>query len=172
MTWLIGLLCAAATTLSAQDLNPQLRLADDLDYPGEGYCIDVIGVGASARQDLPLVMHNCIPNKRTLDRYAFVDIDRIYMPGYDACVTALGVTTVLPGVPLMLRPCGVDESFLFADRFQRFERTQNDQLRLVGSDLCLAAGHSSRHTYNRAHRWRTLTLETCSTVPPALSVWN
>ncbi|MEM8821031.1 MAG: hypothetical protein AAGE90_16125 [Pseudomonadota bacterium] len=46
---------------------PQIRLANDLGSPGEGYCIDVVGVGRDARADLPLVVHNCLPKRGSAD---------------------------------------------------------------------------------------------------------
>jgi len=149
-----------------------MRLIDDLDYPGEGYCIDVRGVGQTARTDLPLVMHNCLPDRRSTDRMAVLRNGRIEMPAYDACVTALGGFNVLPGIPVMLRPCGTSESFLPAERFQTFERTDQNQLRLSGSSLCLAAGAVSDRTFSPSDRWRNLTLEPCNEVPLSLSAWQ
>lgn len=175
-TYALSLVLAANLVASlpalADQAAAQMRLLDDLDFPGEGYCIDVPGVGQTARTDLPLVMHNCLPERGSIDRIAEERDGRIYMPAYDACVTALGVWSVLPGVPVMLRPCGENESFLQADPFQKFERTADNQLRLAGSSLCLTAGADSDRTYSPTHRWRTLTLEDCAEVPLALSAWK
>ncbi|MEM7528587.1 MAG: hypothetical protein AAF416_13030 [Pseudomonadota bacterium] len=151
---------------------PQLRLADDLGFPDEGYCIDVIGVGQSARADLPLIVHNCLPERGSVDRMAVLRDGRIEMPAFDACVTAFGVRTPLPGAPVILRPCGIDESFLPVTALQRFERTEDGQLRLANTDLCLVAGPDAAPTFSASHRWRTLTLERCAAAPPALSVWE
>jgi len=150
----------------------QMRLLDDLDFPGEGYCIDVPGVGPTARTDLPLVLHNCLPARKSVDRIAEERDGRIHMPAYDACVTAFGVMNVLPGVPVILRKCGTNESFLPADRFQKFERTRENRLRLVGTGLCLAAGQESDRTFSSEHRWRTLTLQLCATTPLSHSAWK
>ncbi len=168
----IGAILAIFSCAAASASGSQMRLLDDLDYPGEGYCIDVPGVGQTARTDLPLVLHNCLPARNSADRLAEERDGRIYMPTYDACVTAFGVMNVLPGVPVVLRKCGAIESFLPADRFQRFVRTTENQLRLVGTDLCLAAGHESDRTFSSEHRWRTLTLQSCAAVPLSHSVWK
>ncbi|MEM9277387.1 MAG: RICIN domain-containing protein [Pseudomonadota bacterium] len=157
---------------AANQNNPQMRLLDDLDYPGEGYCIDVPGIGQTARIDLPLVMHNCLPDRNSLDRFALEFDGRIRMPAYEACITAFGVFSPLPGVPVILRECGVTESFLRADKFQKFKRNAENQLRLDGTNLCLSAGPVSDKTYSANHRWRTLTLENCTDVPLSLSVWK
>ncbi|MEM8818980.1 MAG: hypothetical protein AAGE90_05565 [Pseudomonadota bacterium] len=170
----VFLVALAAVSLSSLNAaaNPQMRLADELDFPGEGYCIDVLGVGATARTDLPLVVHNCIPGRQTEDRVAVYRDGRIEMPAYDACVTAIGVTAPLPGSAVMLRPCGGHESFLPADALQWFDRTSEGRLRLRGSDLCLTAGPDSAATFSASHRWRTLTMTGCATAPLALSVWD
>ncbi|MEM9780928.1 MAG: hypothetical protein AAF899_00490 [Pseudomonadota bacterium] len=166
------LLSVAAERPSVAQSGPQLRLADDLDFPGEGYCVDVVGVGAGARADLPLVAHNCLPERNVADRIVVQRDDTLVMPSYDACVTAFGVTAPLPGSPLILRPCGGREHFLPAGALQRFERTAEDRLRLAGTALCLAVGPDAAPTYSAVHRWRTLTMERCDTVPAALSVWD
>ncbi len=171
MRWLalcLGLLCGPAT---AQDV-PQLRLADDLDMPSDGYCIDVLGVGPTARADLPLVAHNCLSARGSVDRMAVFEDGRIEMPAFDACVTAFGVTAPLAGSPLILRPCGARESFLPADELQRFERTTQGRLRLSGSALCLTVGPEAAPTFDSTHRWRTLTMEHCTDAAPERSVWR
>ena len=155
----------------AQDA-PQLRLADDLDFPGEGYCIDVPGVGDTARTDLPLVAHNCLPERNSVDRVALERDGRLVMLAFDACVTAFGVNTALPGSPVLLRPCGVSESFLPSDRLQRFEKTPENRLRLRGTALCLTVGTDAAPTFSPVHRWRTLTMEVCTAVPLSRSVWD
>ena len=156
---------------AAQEV-PQLRLADDLDMPGDGYCVDVLGVGSTARADLPLVAHNCLAARGSVDRLATFDDGRIEMPAFDACVTAFGVTAPLPGSPLVLRPCGARENFLPADELQRFERTARGRLRLSGSALCLSVGVESAPTFSASHRWRTLTMERCVDADIARSVWR
>ena len=144
-------------TASAQ----QLRLEDPLDFPQEGYCVDVLGVGDTARADLPLVAHNCLPGRESVDRIVTEQDGRLYMPAFDACLTAFGVTTALPGSPVILRPCGARESFLPADQLQRFEWTDENRLRLTSTSLCLTIGGDAHPTFSPSHRWRTLTMETC-----------
>ncbi|MEM8792467.1 MAG: hypothetical protein AAGE80_12680 [Pseudomonadota bacterium] len=165
----LGLMLAAA---AGAQTPSQMRLADTLDFPGEGYCIDVLGVGQTARADLPLVVHNCLPERGSVDRVAVFRDGRIEMPAFGACVTAFGVVTPLPGVPVILRPCGTDESFLPAGQLQRFARTPEGRLRLEGTALCLSAGPDAAPTFSASHRWRTLTMERCATAPLPLSVWE
>lgn len=156
---IIGLVLASIVPIAA--LAQQLRLADPLDFPDEGYCVDVIGVGETARDDLPLVAHNCLPARGSVDRIAIVKDGRFYMPAFDACLTAFGVTTALPGSPVILRPCGAQESFLPADQLQRLEWTVDNRLQLAGTSLCLTVGADAHKTYSASHRWRTLTMEIC-----------
>lgn len=165
------LLTLGVAGLVAADAVPQLRLADDLDRPGDGYCLDVVGVGASARADLPLVAHNCLTARGSVDRMAVLRGGRIEMPAFGACVTAFGVVAPLPGAPLLLRPCGVRESFLLSGDMQRFDHTEAGQLRLAGSTLCLTVGADAAPTFSSTHRWRVLTMERCAAAPRARSVW-
>lgn len=169
-----GFLCllAALTTAALADVPPQMRLADDLDFPGEGYCIDVVGVGATARTDLPLVVHNCLPERGSVDRVVLERDGRLVFPAYDACVTAFGVVAPLPGSAVILQPCGARGSFLPADRLQRFEQTPQNRLRLRDTALCLTAGPDAARTLSATHRWRTLTMERCDSAPAALSIWR
>ncbi len=165
---LLALLCAGPAFAQAP---PQLRLADDLDFSGEGYCVDVLGVGDTARADLPLVAHNCLPERNSSDRVVVKGGGRLRMPAFDACLTAFGVVIPLPGSPVILRPCGTRESFLPATNLQRFVREENGHLRLEGSNLCLTVGADVARTFLPTHRWRTLTVEDCATAPAARSVW-
>lgn len=151
---------------------PQMKLSDDLDRPGEGYCIDVLGVGPSARIDLPLVVHNCLPQLPRVDRHAVFENGRILFPAFNACVTVFGVVSPLPGAAVILRTCGAQESFLPADRLQMFERNPSDQLQLAGTNLCLTAGPDAARTFSASDRWRTLTVAPCATAPASLSVWD
>lgn len=160
-----------STAFAAENWS-QMRLADDLDFPSEGYCIDVIGVGRTARIDLPLVLHNCLPTLDSVDRIALEQKGRIYMPAFDACVTALGIRKPLPGVPLLLRKCGGNENFFDISDLQQFNRTTKNQLQLTGTNLCLTGGRVADRTYSPTHRWRTLTLEICSEAPTELSTWR
>ncbi|XWN30543.1 MAG: hypothetical protein ROR55_24215 [Devosia sp.] len=164
--------CCALATAAAQESAPQMRLADPLDRPGESYCIDVLGVGDTARADLPLVVHNCLPERASSDRIVIEHDGRLVMPAFDACVTAFGVKAPLPGSPLILRPCGSAESFLPADSLQRFTRTSKGQLRLAGTDLCLTVGVHAAPTFSANHRWRILTMEDCRTADLSRSAWQ
>jgi hypothetical protein len=35
-----------------------VRLIDQLDWPNDGYCLDILGANATLRVDLPLFIHN------------------------------------------------------------------------------------------------------------------
>lgn len=168
---LVGTCCLLAAAF-ASETAPQMRLVDELDRPGEGYCIDVLGVGDTARADLPLVAHNCLPERASADRIVIARDGRLVMPAFDACVTAFGVISPQPGSPVILRPCGVSESYLPAASLQRFTRTSAGQLRLSGTDLCLTIGEDAAPTFSPNHRWRTLTMEACAAVPLRRSAWQ
>ena len=157
----VGALGISVLASAAAAQTPQLRLDDPLDFPQEGYCVDVLGVGATARADLPLVAHNCLPHRESADRIVTIRQGRLFMPAFDACLTAFGVTTALPGSPIVLRPCGARESFLPADQLQRFEWTGEGRLRLARTNLCLTIGPDAHRTYSPTHRWRTLSMEQC-----------
>ncbi len=175
ITWRCGMALLLGWALGLPALgqeNPQVRLADPLDFPREGYCIDVVGVGATARTDLPLVAHNCLPERRVADRMVVEREGQLYFPGYDACLTAFGVRAPLPGAAVILQPCGGGGAFLPRGPNQAFERTDTGQLRLAGTALCLTVGPDAAPTLSPSHRWRTLTMETCATADPALSVWE
>ncbi|MEM8654121.1 MAG: hypothetical protein AAGF36_05200 [Pseudomonadota bacterium] len=169
---LAGLLALGLAAEAWAQALPQMKLSDDLDRPGEGYCIDVLGVGPSARIDLPLVVHNCLPDLPRVDRHAIFEDGRIIFPAFNACVTAFGVVSPLPGAAVILRPCGAQESFLPADRLQKFERNPSDQLQLADTTLCLTAGPDAARTFSASDRWRTLTVEPYATAPAALSIWD
>ncbi|MBW4706342.1 RICIN domain-containing protein [Roseobacter sp. YSTF-M11] len=166
------LIVLGATGVAAAQALPQVKLTNDLDRPGEGYCIDILGVGPTARADLPLVAHNCLPDLPRVDRHAVFTDGRIRFPAFEACVTAFGVVTPLPGAPVILRPCGASESFLPAADLQRFTFNLAGQFQLVGSDLCLTVGAMSARTFSASDRWRTLTMQMCSDGPAELSKWN
>lgn len=161
-------LCASAVAQGA----PQLRLSDDLDRPGESYCLDVLGVGTSARADLPLVVHNCLPERGSEDRIAIERDGKIFMPAFGVCVTAFVVVAPLPGSPVILRECGVEESLLPAASLQSFSRDLQNRLQLRGTDLCLTVGPDVARTFSRNDRWRTLTMETCGGVPIQRQAWR
>jgi len=147
-----------------------LRLVDRLDRPSDGYCLDVLGAGGQFRTDMPLMAHNC---KADAAPDGLVDLradGTLYMPAFDACVTAMGVNrSVLPGAVLILKPCGARVPFLNADGFQRFDMVDG-QMRLRGQNVCLRVGASSDRTFSASHTWRTLFMDSCS-APNALSRW-
>lgn len=160
-------------TLAFAQQNDQLRLTDGLDMPSEGYCIDVVGAGGNIRTDLPLVVHNCLPNAPVPDRNVVFRLDgTIYFPAFKKCATVFGVNGVLPGSPLMLADCGVRQPFLNAQRLQTFVPSDDGQLQLENSTLCLSAGSEAAPTYSPVHRWRTLSMQPCDEISGPLSHWD
>lgn len=151
----------------------ELRLVNRLDRPSEGYCLDIIGAGSAIRFDMPLAAHNCVPGIHP-DRIVAIRHDgTIHFPAFDGCATVMGLNDrALPGAALMIKPCGQDTAFLEAQRFQDFEHRGNGRLALSGTDLCIVVGDESHSTYNRTHRWRTLFVDACGSVPIARSAWG
>jgi len=160
--------------ISLQSSPQYLQLKDRLDRPNDGYCLDVVGSGKHIRLDMPLTAHNCKGPQVYADEVVRYRKDQsLYFPAYDVCVTAMGVNDkALSGNALMLKSCGVEQPFLNAKRFQKFEFNSKGQLKLVGSELCIVAGSDSHTTYSLAHRWRSLFLLTCEEVKLKHSVWN
>lgn len=72
----------------------------------------------------------------------------------------------------MLKGCGANSPFLNATRFQQFEVTTENQIRLKNSDLCIVAGEESHTTYSLEHKWRSLFMAKCKDSPLKLSQWK
>jgi hypothetical protein len=151
-----------------------LQLQDKLDRPVDGYCLDVVGSGDHVRFDMPLTAHNCKGPQVFFDEVVQFRADgTLYFPAYDLCVTVMGNNaTALPKNALMLKGCGAREPFLTAKHLQHFEWTEEQRVRLKGSDLCIVAGSVSQDTFSPDHRWRSLYVEVCSQAAPALSRWQ
>ncbi len=167
-------LFGSAQALS-QPTSPQyLQLKDRLDRPSDGYCLDVVGSGKHIRLDMPLTAHNCKGPQVYADEVVQHRSDQsLYFPAYDGCVTAMGINDkALSGSALMLKPCGVEQPFLNAKKFQKFEFNTKGQVKLVGSQLCLVSGAESHTTYSLAHRWRSLFLLPCAEAKIEHSVWS
>ena len=155
-----------------------LELADRLDRPRDGYCLDLPGSGEWVDFSMPLNVHNCKrPGLFADEAVTFAAPGPIRFPAYGGCVTAVGLNgRSLPGAPVMLRPCADDPdapaSPFVAASLQRFERTGEGRIALAGTGLCLTAGTESAATFSPSHRWRALTLERCEAAPPERSVWR
>ena len=159
----------------SETLKPKyLQLKDRLDRPSDGYCIDVAGSGNYIRFDVPLTAHNCKGPQPYADEVIEYRNDKsIYFPAYNGCVTVMGINDkALSGNALMLKGCGIEEPFLNAKNFQKFEFNTKGQLQLVGSHLCMSAGDESHTTYSLEHRWRSLLMLPCSAVEASRSVWQ
>lgn len=157
----------------AHDTPGYLRLADSLDRPDDGYCLDVVGAGGSFRPDMPLVSHNCKPGRAPDGMLAYREDGSLFFPAFNACVTAMGVNRkALPGSALMLKPCGAEEAFLRAANFQSFEHRPDGRLELADSGLCMTVGSQSAETFSPTHAWRTLFLAPCGEAPEARSRWR
>jgi len=155
-----------------------LMLADRLDRPDDGYCLDVPGSGDWVNFTVPLTAHNC-KEGRFADESVVFDVSPgpIRFPAYDGCVTAVGIMGAsLPGAAVMLRQCAFDPEARmdpFVDKaLQIFEHREDGRIALAKTDLCLTAGPRSDRTFSAAHRWRPLSLAVCSTTDPTLSVWQ
>lgn len=172
----VALMVVAVSGAPATGQEPEighLRLVDRLDRPVDGYCLDILGVGSRLRVDLPVFAHNCKPGLTPDSAVAITEAGEIVFAALDLCVTVFGVNRgSLPGSPILLRECAGAASFFDAGRFQRFTFEENGQVRLEGSDLCLAVGEEADSTFSAADRWRALTVETCAETPAALSAWE
>lgn len=91
-------------------------------------------------------------------------------------MTALGRNgRSLAGMPLLTRAChdtpaGRDDPFVSRE-LQSFSHRDDRRIELVGTGLCLAVGEQSDTTFSPDHRWRSLFLAPCETVPPERSAW-
>ena len=150
-----------------------VRLKDRLDRPQDGYCFDILGTGSNLRLELPLFAHNCKGGATPDSSVVYTSKGHLVFPAAAVCVTAFGVNnTVLPGVPVLLRPCGYQKPFFEASRLQEFDYLENGQLKLRGHGLCVTVGDESSHTYSPHDRWRVLLLDACSDTPLTHSAWE
>jgi hypothetical protein len=152
------LLIGSVQALSQPELKQYLQLKDRLDRPSDGYCLDVVGSGKHIRLDMPLTAHNCKGPQIYADEVVqYRSNQSLYFPAYDGCVTVMGLNDkALAGNALMLKACGVEQPFLNAKHFQRFEFNSKGQIQFIGSHLCIVAGTESHTTYSPEHRWRSL----------------
>lgn len=166
-------LATTVTAAAQEETLGHLHLKDRLDRPIDGYCLDILGVGRNLRTDVPIFAHNCKPGLTPDSAVVLRDDGKIAFPAVDLCVTASGVNSrALPGVAIILRPCGGRASFFEATRLQTFDFEDDGRMRLRGSDLCLAAGPVSDVTYSAQDRWRVLTVENCAETPARLIRWE
>lgn len=167
-------LVQAPFSLSQQKATQYLQLKDKLDRPLDGYCLDVVGSGQYIRFDMPLTAHNCKGPQVYADEVVEYRTDKtLYFPAYKGCVTVMGLNDrALSGNSLMLKECGIEQPFLNAKNFQRFEFNEAGQIRLEGSQLCVAVGDESHTTYSKEHRWRNLFVTKCDLVQPKYSSWR
>ena len=176
----LSVLTASATflvpfiTVNAANLDSiHVRLKDRLDRPNDGYCFDILGTGETLRVDLPLFIHNCKPFATSDSTVIYTSKGQLVFPAPNVCVTAFGVNnTVLPGSSVLLRPCDERAAFYDTADLQKFDHTENGQLKLRGFDLCLTSGNKSSRTYSPDDRWRVLSLETCSSTSLSHSAWE
>ena len=150
-----------------------LRLLDRLDRPEDGYCVDILGTPRNLRVDVPLFAHNCKPFLTVDSAIIFTSTGFIKFPAVDRCLTVAGVnSSALPGASILLRKCNEILPFFETVELQRFTHHKDGSLSVLGSKLCLAVGRQSAATYSQYHRWRTLFVDDCATVEPALSQWE
>lgn len=162
---------AASSASSASGAH--LRLLDRLDRPGDGYCVDILGVGDTLRIDLPLFAHNCKPRLTNDSAVVFTSDGLIRFPAVDRCITVAGVNSAaLPGASILLRPCNESIPFFESSALQRFTLRDDGRLVLRESALCLTVGSRSATTYSSSDRWRTLFIDDCARADPARSRWE
>ena len=168
------LLVGSGQALSQPEPKQYLQLKDRLDRPSDGYCLDVVGSGKHIRLDMPLTAHNCKgPQIYSDEVFQYRSNQSLYAPAYDGCVTVMGLNDkALAGNALMLKACGVEQPFLNAKNFQKFEFNSKGQIQLIGSHLCIAAGAESHTTYSPEHRWRSLLMLSCAEADLTHSVWQ
>lgn len=170
-------ICLFAGTLLAQP-QPYLALADRLDRPEDGYCIDVAGAGDWIDPTIPLSAHNCKGPGAYPDQAVRYDAasGQIRFYRLNVCMTALGrAGRTLPQMPLLVQPCvdpraPVPRPFAHA-ALQAFDFRSDGRLALRGTDLCVVAGARSDTTFSPLDRWRALLMAACADAPRALSVW-
>ncbi len=180
MRYAILALCAfiATPAVAWQEGAGYLELADRLDRPEDGYCLDLPGSGEWVDFSMPLNAHNCKRPGFFADEAVTFDAPGVIrFPAYEGCVTAVGLNGAsLPGAPVMLRPCAseidTDRAPFIAESLQIFDHREDGRIELLGADLCLTVGVESAPTFSPVHRWRALTLERCGAAPAARSVWT
>lgn len=171
--YLFVILIIVTTASSASTEIVHVRLIDRLDRPNDGYCLDILGTGQNLRLDLPLFTHNCKGGATPDSTVIYTNQGQLVFPEPEVCVTAFGVNnTVLPGTSILLRPCDQRISFFDSADLQKFEHLDSGQLKLTGSELCLAVGNESSVTYSQQDRWRVLSLELCTDTKLSHSAWE
>lgn len=161
------------TLTAANESIVHVRLEDRLDRPDDGYCFDILGTGRNLRLDLPLFAHNCKGGATPDSAVIYNSEGQLVFPAAKVCVTAFGVNnTVLQGTPVLLRQCDEQSPFFDTPDLQKFDHTDSGQLKLRGSELCLAVGRKSSATYSPHDRWRVLSLESCVDISAQYSVWE
>lgn len=164
---------AANVTGAATEVLIHVRLKDRLDRPVNGYCFDILGTGRHLRLDLPLFAHNCKDGATPDSAVIYTSLGQLVFPAANVCVTAFGVNdTVLPGTSVLLRPCEQRTPFFETANLQKFDHLENGQLKLRGSELCLAVGNESSSTYSPSDRWRVLSLQSCTSTALSHSAWE
>lgn len=168
------LVAMAAFAAPAHAAEPKhLRLVDRLDRPQDGYCFDILGTPGNMRTELPLFAHNCKPRLTPDSAVEMTARGRLRFVAVNLCVTAMGVNArALPGVPLLLRPCGRSQPFFDTRALQTFTLAKDGRLALRGTKLCVRVGTVSDRTYSAADRWRTLYLDSCARTPARLARWE
>ena len=161
------------TSLSSSILPHHLRLLDRLDRPEDGYCVDILGTPGNLRTDVPLFAHNCKLSLTVDSAVVFTNDGLIKFPAVNRCLTVAGVnSSALPGASILLRKCNEILPFFETADLQSFTHHKDGSLSIFGSSLCLTVGRQSAATYSPYHRWRTLFVDNCRTVEPALSQWE
>jgi len=172
-TLVCSLILFSAPAFSQTTESTHLRLMHPLDRPDVGYCVDVPGTSGFLRTDLPLFAHNCKPRLTSDSAVTFDSQGQIRFVELDLCITVAGINSeALPGAAVLLRKCGERSAFFETARLQRFTLTADGELKLSGSQLCLAVGPRSAPTYSSADSWRPFFVDDCQTVDSQRSRWE
>ncbi len=170
LTWIFTVF---GSVVSAAEQAYHFRLVDRLDRPADGYCLDILGVGANLRVDLPLFAHNCKPFLTNDSATQLMSSGQIVFPAVARCLTVAGVNSrAVTGASILLRPCDERGPFFETAALQRFVFHKDGRVQLADSNLCLAVGAESDSTYSPQDRWRALFVDDCDRLEAARSRWE
>ena len=107
----VSAFCAASAFAQGELQGDYLRLADRLDRPQDGYCLDITGAGEWTQLHRPLIVHNCkTPRAIAADELVqWTPQNQLRFPAFNLCATAHGIfRRTIPGAPVVLNHCGAE----------------------------------------------------------------
>ncbi len=139
-----------------------LTLFDRLDEP-EGYCVDVVGFGASLQLGSALQAHTCKLNGS--DQLLSFDTPgpgQIQLTDFDLCLTVDEISS-----SLLATACRQD------DQSQRFQSLPTGQITTADGAWCLVVdGGRGRPVGGPSHLRRDLNMARCSEAAVEVSAWT